>query len=100
MRETFEEANARVEAPELFSVYSIPSIGQVYLFFTARLRDLNFSPGTETLETMLFTHTGIPWNELAFSSVRYTLTMYFEQQASPRRVVHVGSFASDPRPAY
>ncbi len=100
MRETLEEANARVEEPELFSVYSIPGIGQIYLFFTARLRDLDFHPGTETEEMALFTQADIPWRELAFSSVRYTLEMYFEHRLSSHRIVHVGSFSNDPRPVY
>ena len=65
-REALEEANARVEIEDLYTVYSIPHISQVYMMFRARLLDLDFSPGTESLEVRLVLEDEIPWNELAF----------------------------------
>src|SRR6059036_2638097 len=50
-RETLEEANARVEVGPLYALYNIPHINQVYILFRARLLDLDFHPGAETLET-------------------------------------------------
>ena len=50
MRETLEEANARVEIGPLYALYNIPHINQVYLLFRARLLDPDVSPGAETLE--------------------------------------------------
>ena len=64
-RETLEEANARVEVGQLFAMYNIPHINQVYLLFRARLLDLDFSPGEETLELKLLDEDAVLCN-LAF----------------------------------
>ncbi len=76
-RETLEEANARVEIGTLYTMVNLPHIDQVYLIFRARLLDLEFSPGEESLETGLFTREQIPWQELAFPTVSYALEHYF-----------------------
>jgi ADP-ribose pyrophosphatase YjhB (NUDIX family) len=76
-RETLEEANARVEIGELYSMYNLPYINQVHLLFRARLLDLDFSPGVESLEVGLFEERDIPWGEIAFRPVRFTLENYF-----------------------
>ncbi len=81
LRETREEANARAEILYLQTVYSIPDINQVHMIFVARLLDLDFAPGSESLETRLFSKEEIPWNELAFLSAHFALSHYFE---SPR----------------
>jgi ADP-ribose pyrophosphatase YjhB (NUDIX family) len=77
MRETREEANAEVTIARLLAVYSVPSVAQVYLFFLADLKNLDFHPGMETEKTMLFSEAEIPWDEIAFPSVRFTLEHYF-----------------------
>jgi len=59
-RETFEEANARVEIRKLYAIYSLPHISQVYVLFRAKLLDLDFSPGIESLEVRLFEEQEIP----------------------------------------
>ena len=76
-REAMEEANARVRIGRLFSCFSIPRISQVYLIFLADLMDLDFHPGPESLETVLFPESEIPWDELAFPAVERTLDLYF-----------------------
>lgn len=76
-RETLEEANAQVDIGELYSMYNIPYINQVHLLFRARLLNLDFSPGVESLEVQLFAEEDIPWDTLAFRPVRFTLQHYF-----------------------
>jgi ADP-ribose pyrophosphatase YjhB (NUDIX family) len=76
-RETLEEANAQVQIGDLYSMYNIPYINQVYLLFRARLLNLDFSPGVESLEVQLFAEKDIPWDTLAFRPVRFTLQHYF-----------------------
>jgi ADP-ribose pyrophosphatase YjhB (NUDIX family) len=90
-RETLEEANARVEMLGLYAMYNIPHINQVYLLFRARLADLAFSPGAETLEVRLFSEEEIPWNEIAFATVRRTLTRYFADRKSGMFPFHMGT---------
>ncbi len=81
-REALEEANARVEITDLYTVYSIPHISQVYLMFLARLLDGKVSPGAESLEVKLVTEGEIPWNDLAFTMVRRTLEHFIEDRRS------------------
>jgi ADP-ribose pyrophosphatase YjhB (NUDIX family) len=76
-RETLEEANAQVEIGELYSLYNLPYINQVHLLFRAKLLNLDFSPGVESLEVQLFPEQNIPWDKLAFRPVHSTLQHYF-----------------------
>jgi ADP-ribose pyrophosphatase YjhB (NUDIX family) len=90
-RETLEEANARVEIGHLFALYNIPHISQVYMLFRAKLLDLDFSAGAETLEVRLANESEVPWNEIAFATVRNTLTHYFDDQKKGRFDFHIGT---------
>jgi ADP-ribose pyrophosphatase YjhB (NUDIX family) len=91
MRETLEEANARVAIESFYALYNIPYISQVYLLFRARLLDLDFSPGIETLELKLFAEADIPWDQIAFATVRNTLTHYFEDRRKGAFPFHMGT---------
>ncbi|HHJ13599.1 MAG TPA: NUDIX domain-containing protein [Gammaproteobacteria bacterium] len=75
-RETLEEAGARVDIIELYGLFSIPHINQVYMLYRAALLDGAFEPGTESLECRLFKAREIPWNKLAFPVVEETLRRY------------------------
>ena len=77
MRETLEEAGARVELGEPFTLLSVPHVNQVHLFYRAALIDLNFAPGEESLEVALFEENAIPWKEIAFRTVGFTLKQWF-----------------------
>jgi ADP-ribose pyrophosphatase YjhB (NUDIX family) len=96
MRETLEEANARVEIDALFTLYNLPHINQVHLFFRARLLDLDFSPGTESLEVALFKEDGIPWKEMAFASVRETMKHWFDDRRAGKFGFHTGDIQPTP----
>lgn len=76
-RETLEEACARVSNLKLYTLFDLPHISQVYMFFRAELADLDFAAGEESLEVQLFEETGIPWSELAFPTVGRTLECFF-----------------------
>ncbi len=77
LRETLEEANARVAIGELYTVISLPHISQIYMVFRASLVDLDFGPGPESLEVRLFREEEIPWEEMAFRTIGRTLRNYF-----------------------
>lgn len=87
-RETDEEAGAQVEMQGLLSVISVPRVGQVHLFYLARLLSDRFEPGHETIEARLFTEREIPWEEIAFKTVRETLLRYFSDRRSGSFAVH------------
>lgn len=93
-RETMEEANANVQVGELYSMYNIPYINQVYLLFRARLLDLEFSPGLESLEVALFHEHEVPWNQLAFRAVSMTLKDFFADRQNGNFPLHVGNLLS------
>ncbi|MGZ5047353.1 MAG: NUDIX hydrolase [Usitatibacter sp.] len=93
-REALEEANARVEIEDLYTVYSIPHISQVYMMFRAKLLDTDYAPGTESLEVKLVREDEIPWDQLAFAMVRRTLEHFLEDR---KRGVFVPRFG-DIRP--
>ncbi len=82
IRETWEEALARVELGPLFSVVDVVHAGQVHVFFKARLLQPDFGAGSETLETRLFPPEEIPWPELAFPSIRIALEQHLENGRS------------------
>jgi ADP-ribose pyrophosphatase YjhB (NUDIX family) len=81
-RETLEEARARVEVKELYSLFNLPHINQVYLLFRSRLLDLDFAPGEESLDVRLFSESEIPWSEMAFPVIKETLSLYFRDRAN------------------
>lgn len=83
-RETLEEAGARVEIIDLYSLISLPDINQVYLLYRAKLLDLDFAPGEESLEVGLFDEADIPWGEIAFHTVHETLKHYFDDRKQGR----------------
>lgn len=89
-RETLEEANARIEMHGLYTLFSLPDVDQVYLMYRARLLDLDFSPGPESLEVALFTEEQIPWEQLAFPTIGETLRRFFADRRSGRFAVHTG----------
>lgn len=80
LRETIEEAGARVEILQMFTLCNLPHISQVYLMFRARLLHLDFAPGPESLEVKLFSEAEIPWEKIAFLAVEHTLRQYFEDR--------------------
>ena len=89
LRETVEEAGARIGLNGLFSLMNLPSAHQVHLFYRATLLDINFMPGVETSETKLFAKHEIPWSQLAFSTIKYALELYFDDQG---KIAQGGSY--------
>ena len=87
-RETHEEAGAQFELQSLFTVMNVVRVGQVHLFYRARLLSTDFNPGHETIEARLFTESEIPWEEIAFKTVRETLECYFADRRTGQFGVH------------
>jgi len=85
-REAWEEARARIEIEGLLAVYDIPRLSQVQLIYRALLVTPEIAAGPESLEVRLFAWDEIPWNDLAFPSVKWALDQYHEGLASGDRV--------------
>lgn len=88
LRETQEEASAHVRAEHLFALVDVPHISQVHLFYRGSLVNETHQPGIESLETILFDEADIPWDELAFRSVRFCLERYFSDRRQGQFGLH------------
>ena len=93
LRETDEEAGARVELQDLYTVLNVVRVGQVHLYYRARMLDTTLAPGPETIEARLFREDELPWDQLAFRTVRRTLEHYFADRRAGRFVLHAGDIA-------
>lgn len=77
VRETDEESGARIQIGALFSVLNVVRVGQVHLFYLATMTSPALNPGSETLEARLFREDEVPWDAIAFRTVRETLRFFF-----------------------
>ncbi len=99
LRETREEALAEVELGALFAIVDVIHAAQVHVFFAARLPEPRFGAGEETLEARLFNIAAIPWDDLAFASVRIALEEYLRLDGRWRDAPARLSCAPPRRPA-
>ena len=98
-REVFEEAGASIAIEGLLGLFSVARIGQVHAIFRARFADPGnpvYAAGTESLDVALFGWNDIPWDEIAFPSVRWALDAWKEKEGAPLGLP-IGNPASDPR---
>ena len=58
----------------------MPHISQVYLFYRCGIENDEFGVDPESLESALFTEQEIPWDELAFPTVRELLREFLEDR--------------------
>lgn len=87
-RETDEEAGAHIEMQDLYSLINVQSVGQVHFFYRAKLLSDVFNPGFETMEARLFHEADIPWEQIAFRTVRETLQRYFVEAKTGQFGMH------------
>lgn len=88
LRETFEEACARIAIDAPFALVNVPYINQVHMFYRGRLLDTRFAAGAESLEVRLVTEAAVPWDKLAFRSVASCLKAYFSDRRAGRYEFH------------
>jgi len=87
-RETDEEAGAQFELQGLFAILNVARVGQVHMFYRARLTSDAFQPGFETIEARLFEEHEIPWDEIAFRTVKETLERFFADRRTGAFAIH------------
>ena len=90
-RETWEEARGRVSNLDLYRVFDVPYINQVYMFYRCDLDNGEFGVGPESLETVLCEQQDIPWDEIAFPVVYETLKEYFVDAEAGRFPIRVSA---------
>lgn len=92
-RESREEALAEVEILAPLALVNVPHVHQVHLMFRARLAQGRHGVGPESLETGLFDEASIPWPEIAFPSVRYTLECFFADRRREQFEFHITTWS-------
>lgn len=95
-RETLEEACAEVRILGLHSLFSVTHVSQIHALFRGDIVGGRFAPGTESLETQLFSEEEIPWDELAFRTVRRTLHLFLEDRRGGKFGVHIEDLPPPP----
>ena len=78
LRETFEETGSKAKVKMPYTLFSLPHINQIHMFFLADLLDEDFGPTSESSEVRLFSIDEILWDEIAFPTVTKTLKYYIE----------------------
>ncbi|HKK05855.1 MAG TPA: NUDIX hydrolase [Gammaproteobacteria bacterium] len=96
-REAKEEANANIEILSLYSMFDLPHINQVYIMYRARLLDLHYRAGDESLEVALFAESDIPWERLAFRTIHETLRHFFGDRHRGHYGLHTGTITPTSR---
>jgi len=96
IRETLEEANARVDTLSLYTMFNLPHVNQVYVIFRAKLLDLDFGPGQESLEVDLYDEESVPWEKMAFPVIHETLKLYYQDRNTGSFAVHTGDIVRLP----
>jgi len=92
LREAYEEARARIVLDGILAVYNIPRLSQVQIIYRAHLVEPDFAPGPESEAVELFGWDQVPWDALAFPSVKWALDHW-------REVGEAGDFAARGNPA-
>jgi len=85
-REALEEAQADIAIDGILAVFCIARIGQVQVIFRAQFADpaaQHFAAGPESLDVALFSWSDIPWDNIAFPSVRWALDAWRQSGAAP-----------------
>ena len=88
LREASEEAGIKVHNPQLYALFSIPRISQIYIIYRAEMESKQFNIGPETLEANFFSFEKIPFEDIAFSSIKLLLNLYIEDFKNARFQCH------------
>jgi len=73
LRESDEEAKIEITLDKLASIICIPNYDQVHMFYLAKLIEPKWEVTIESTEIKLFDIDDIPWDDLAFRSVKQCL---------------------------
>ncbi len=85
-REAMEEAQADIVLDGILGVFSVARINQVQVIFRGRFADAarpHFAAGPESQEVALFRWQQIPWDNIAFPTVRWALDAWRNAGSGP-----------------
>lgn len=96
IRETMEEARARVKITDLYTMFNLPHVNQVYIIFRAQMSSPDYGPGEESMEVELFDLDELPWDEMAFAVVTETLKLYCQDVSNGKFALYTGDIVVNP----
>jgi ADP-ribose pyrophosphatase YjhB (NUDIX family) len=94
-REAYEEARAKLADLRPYALFNLTFVNQVYVIFRCRLVNNDYRPGAESSEVRLLTENEIPWNHVAFSSIRQALKHYFVDRKKGSFPFHMADIVPD-----
>jgi hypothetical protein len=77
----------------MLSVVNVLYAAQVHVMFRATMRSERHAAGIESLETRLYDEADIPWDQIAFSSMRFALQRYLEDRRQGTTGLHFHDLA-------
>lgn len=83
MREVWEEAGARISIDGLLALYDLAFISQVHMIYRGHMTSSDFKAGPESQEVALFSWDDIPWNDLAYPNVAWSLRHHRDLEGQP-----------------
>ena len=92
-RESIEEANCKFDIIRLYGTYSIPVIGQVLFVFLGKIINNDYRAMDETSEVRLFPISKIPWDQIAFPSVKFFLSNYVNDNSNGKKFLFHSNFS-------
>ena len=92
-RESIEEANCKFDIIRLYGTYSIPVIGQVLFVFLGKIINNDYRAMDETSEVRLFPISKIPWDQIAFPSVKFFLSNYVNDNLNGKKFLFHSNFS-------
>jgi ADP-ribose pyrophosphatase YjhB (NUDIX family) len=87
-RECEEEALITPTMQSLIAVVDVVHAEQVHVFYRATIDDDNFGAGEESLDVKLYKLNEIPWELIAFETVKIALTAQIEKDANDETPVY------------
>lgn len=89
-REALEEAKARVNKMKVYTLFNLTDIHQIYILFRSQLLNSDFGVGEESLEVALFKEEEIPWNDMAFLTIKESLRLFFNDRKKGQFQFYMG----------
>ncbi len=99
-RETLEEACATVRDEALYRLFDVPHINQVHMFYRGELcgGPKLFAAGMETADAQLFRERDVPWDEIAFPTVKQVLRDWWRDRERGEFPVRISSMDRQGKP--
>ncbi|MCP1622509.1 NUDIX hydrolase [Pseudomonas nitroreducens] len=91
LREVWEETGVRADIVSPYSIFSVPTISEVYIIFRASVIEETGEHGPETLQVKFFAPEEIPWECIYYPAIRQILERYIEERQAGVYGIYMGN---------